>query len=73
MIYMVVQDVMSDYFASAHISSTVNDAMDKMLSEGLASLLIVDDQNQLVGRIEESMLMSAAFDPQWRTLSLIHI
>ena len=45
--------------------------MDKMLSEGLASLLIVDDQNQLVGRIEESMLMSAAFDPQWRTSSTV--
>ena len=63
---MVVRDVMTDYFASAHISSTVNDAMDKMLAEGLQNLLIVDDRNQLVGRIEESLLMVAAFDEQWR-------
>jgi len=64
---MVVRNVMSDYFASAHLSSTVNDAMNKMLSEGLNNLLIVDDRNQLVGRIEESMLMVAAFDEQWRS------
>ena len=63
---MVVRNLMSDFFASAHISSTVNDAMEKMLVEGLDNLLIVDDRNQLVGRIEESLLMVAAFDDQWR-------
>lgn len=57
---------MSDYFASAHINSTVGDAMEKMLAEGLDNLLIVDDRNQLVGRIEESLLVVAAFDDQWR-------
>ena len=62
---MVVRDVMTDYFASAHINSTFSDAMDKMLAEGLNNLLIVDDRNQLVGRIEEPLLMMAAFDDQW--------
>ena len=70
---MVVRDVMTDYFASAHINSTISDAMDKMLAEGLNNLLIVDDRNQLVGRIEEPLLMMAAFDDQWLGLSLIHI
>ena len=63
---MVVRDVMNDYFASAHINSTVGDVMEKMLEEGLGNLLIVDDRSQLVGCIEESLLMVAAFDEQWR-------
>lgn len=67
---MVVRDVMTDYFASAHISSTVSDAVDKMLAEGLDNLLIVDDRNQLVGRIEESLMMVAALDSQWLAQSV---
>ena len=63
---MVVSDVMTEYFASAHISSTVGDVMEKMLEEGLNTMLIVDDKSQLVGSIEESLLMVAAFDEQWR-------
>ncbi len=63
---MVVRDVMCEYFASAHINSTVGDVMEKMLDEGLETLLIVDDRSQLVGSIEESLLMVAAFDEQWR-------
>lgn len=63
---MVVRDVMSEYFASAHINSTVGDVMEKMLEEGLETMLIVDDKSQLVGSIEESLLMVAAFDEHWR-------
>lgn len=63
---MVVSDIMTPYFASAHISSTVGDVMEKMLEEGLSTMLIVDDKSQLVGSIEESLLMVAAFDEQWR-------
>ncbi|MEM9412650.1 MAG: CBS domain-containing protein, partial [Planctomycetota bacterium] len=63
---MIVRDVMNDYFASAHINSTVGDVMEKMLDEGLSTLLIVDDRSQLVGCIEEDLLMVAAFDEQWR-------
>ena len=37
-----------------------------MLDEGLETLLIVDDKSQLVGSIEESLLMVAAFDEHWR-------
>lgn len=63
---MIVSDVMTPYFASAHISSTVGDVMEKMLEEGLSTMLIVDDRSELVGSIEESLLMIAAFDEQWR-------
>lgn len=59
---MVVRDAMTDYFASANIRSTVGDAMDKMLAEGLDTLLIVDDSSKLVGSLRESFLMEALLD-----------
>ncbi len=59
---MVVSDSMTDYFASAHISSTIGDAMEKILREGLTQLLIVDDRSRLVGLIEESLLMETIFE-----------
>lgn len=61
---MIVRDTMTDYFASANIRSTVGDAMEKMLSEGLDTLLIVDDSSKLVGSIREPFLMEAMLDQQ---------
>jgi len=61
---MIVRDAMTDYFASANIRSTVGDAMEKMLSEGLDVLLIVDDSSKLVGSLREPFLMEALLDQQ---------
>lgn len=61
---MIVRDAMTDYFASANIRSTVGDAMEKMLSEGLDVLLIVDDSSKLVGSLREPFLMEALLDHQ---------
>ena len=59
---MIVSDAMTDYFASAHIRSTIGDVMEKMLSEGLDRLFIVNDSSKLVGNFQEPFLMEAIFD-----------
>lgn len=63
---MVVRQAMTDYFASAHISSTLGDAMDKMLAEGLGILFVVDDKSQVVGWIGERLLMHVIDNPEMR-------
>jgi CBS domain-containing protein len=61
-----IRHAMTGFFASAHTSSTVGDALEKMLREGLGHLWIVDDKCQLVGSIREPMLLDAVCDNQWR-------
>ena len=63
---MKIRHAMTGFFASAHTSSTVGDALEKMLREGLGHLWIVDDKCQLVGSIREPMLLDAVYDNQWR-------
>ena len=63
---MVVREAMTDYFASAHSSSTLGDTMDKMLAEGLGILFIVDDKSHVVGSIGERLLMHVIDNPEMR-------
>ena len=63
---MDVRHAMTDYFASAHVNSSVEDVIEKMLGEGLSKLFIVDDSSQLVGSMDESMLINGIFDEAWR-------
>ena len=63
---MVVREAMTDYFASAHISSTLGDTMDKMLGEGLGILFVVDDKSEVVGSIGERLLMHVLENPEMR-------
>lgn len=58
---MIVRDAMTGYFASAHTSSTVGDALEKILGEGLSTLLIVDDRSRLVGSLGEELLFESLF------------
>ncbi len=69
---MKIHHAMTGYFASAHTSSTVGDALEKMLGEGLGYLWIVDDKSRLVGSIREPMLLDAVFDQQWRDQCVTH-
>lgn len=63
---MVVREAMTDYFASAHISSTFADAMDKMLGEGLGILYLVNDKSEVVGSIGERLLLHVIENPEMR-------
>ena len=63
---MVVRDAMTDFFASAHINSTLGDTMDKMLGDGLGTLFVVDDKSEVVGSIGERLLMHVVENPELR-------
>ena len=63
---MVVREAMTDYFASAHISSTLADVMDKMLGEGLGILYLVNDKSEVVGSIGERLLLHAIENTEMR-------
>ena len=63
---MVVREAMTDFFASAHNSSTLGDAMNKMLSDGLGILFIVDDKSHVVGSLGERLLLHVIGNPEMR-------
>jgi len=63
---MIVREAMTAYFASAHNSSTLGDSMDKMLRERPGILYVVPDKSNILGSINEKLLMHVIDNPQMR-------
>ncbi len=64
---MQVQDVMTTHIVTAKSDWSVNRVIELMLDEDVSSLLVVDDNDRLIGIVTESVLLVAAVDQQLRT------
>ena len=61
---LTVNDIMINNVSTATAECSVNQIIDQMLDEDVSSLLIVDQNERLIGLVTESGLLVAAFDPQ---------
>lgn len=63
---LLVKDIMSEKIVTISPAASVKKAVELLLDEDVGSLMVVDDNQRMVGLLNESALLAATFDGQIR-------
>jgi CBS domain-containing protein len=63
---LLVKDIMSEKIVTIGPAASVKKAVELLLDEDIGSLLVVDENQRMVGLLNESSLLAATFDGQVR-------